>query len=758
MKKLLTIFCFLWLSFSAIAQTGKLRGNVYDKATGQPLAFATIVLRGGANTLAGTTTDLEGFYTIDIEANTYSVTATVVGYDSTTVQIKIGTESITYQSFYLSESSQTLEGVDISARRESRKTEALVSQITVTPTQIKALPSTGGEPDIAQYLPVLPGVIATGDQGGQIYIRGGAPWMNKILLDGMTIYNPFHSIGFFSVFETETIRSAEVLTGGFGAEYGGRVSAIVDLKTREGNKGKWAGMVSASPFLGKFLVEGPLVRLKDENSASVSVLFTGKQSLFDYTSKNLYKYAAPDSLGLPFSFRDFYGKISLVAPGGTKGNIFGFNFTDGVRYEGVADLNWKSVGAGANFTIIPSTTSMIINGAVNYSKYTLELVESNKAPRNTNISSFGILLDFTFYTNKSELKYGAEISGFSTDVSFYNPIGYTFKQNENTTELAGFVKYRRTMGRLVIEPSLRIHNYLALGETRIEPRFAAKINASDKFRIKFAGGLYSQNLISTVSNRDIVNLFNGFLSGPEQDIDRAATPNSTSRLQTAFHAVGGVEVDLTKHLELNVEPYFKNFTQLIDINRTKYRLEESDYITETGKAYGIDFSLRYEKNNTYIWATYSLGYVNRNDGFQEYPTNQDRRHNINFLMTRQFGKGWEFGGRWNFGSGFPFTLTQGFYTAFDFKGGINTNVLSGNPQDIGVIYSQQRNNGRLPAFHRLDVTLKKTVNFSKYNRLEINTSITNAYDRRNIFYFDRVNYRRVNQLPILPSLGVAYHF
>lgn len=757
MKKLLTFILFFSFAFIIKAQTGKLRGNVYDKATGQPIAYATIVLRGG-DILSGTTTDLEGFYSIDLQPNTYSITASVVGYDSTVVTIKINTDGIVYQSFYLSESSQTLEGVDISARREARKTEVLVSQITVTPTQIKALPSTGGEPDIAQYLPVLPGIIATGDQGGQIYIRGGAPWMNKILLDGMTIYNPFHSIGFFSVFETETIRSADVLTGGFGAEYGGRVSAVVDLKTREGNKKKWSGVASASPFLGKILVEGPVVPLKDENGASVSVLFTAKQSLFDYTSKNLYSYAAPDSLGLPFSFRDFYGKVSLNAPGGTKANLFGFSFNDGVNYEGVADLRWKSVGAGANFTIIPAATSMIIGGAVNYSKYDLELTEDNKLPRSTGISSFGALLDFTYYTNKSELKYGVEISGFSTNVSFYNPVGYTFKQNENTTELAGFIKYRRNVGRLVIEPSLRIHNYLALGETRIEPRFAAKINAADNFRIKFAGGTYSQNLISTISNRDIVNLFNGFLSGPEQELDRTATPGSTTRLQTAFHVVGGVEIDLTKHLELNVEPYFKRFSQLIDINRTKYRLEERDYITETGNAYGIDFSLRYEANNTYIWATYSLGYVNRNDGLQEYFTNQDRRHNINFLITRQFGKGWEFGGRWNFGSGFPFTLTQGFYTAFDFKGGINSNVLAGNPQEIGVIYSSQRNNGRLPDFHRLDMSLKKTVNFSKYNRLEVNASVTNAYDRQNIFYFDRVNYRRVNQLPILPSIGASYHF
>jgi hypothetical protein len=353
-----------------------------------------------------------------------------------------------------------------------------------------------------------------------------------------------------------------------------------------------------------------------------------------------------------------------------------------------------------------------------------------------------------------------DISGFSTDLAFRNPLGFDYKQNENTTEIAGFARFRRSFNRLVIEPSLRLHHYNALGETRFEPRFGAKLNASDNFRFKFSGGLFSQNLISTVSEKDIVNLFVGFLSGPEEQFFKPGTKEEVStRLQTSAHIIGGFEVDVNKHLELNIEGYFKDFTQLIDVNRFKLKGSDPNYVAETGDAKGIDMSARYTNAGLFLWSTYSLTFVNRYDGEQTYPTNFDRRHNVNLLAAYNFGnkRSWEFAARWNFGSGFPFTLTQGFYNDIDFNKGIGTDVLRGNG-GLGVIYSSKRNSGRLPDYHRLDVSLKKTIDFTKYVKLEFVASATNVYDRQNIFYFDRLRYTRVDQLPILPSLAATLQF
>ena len=146
---------------------------------------------------------------------------------------------------------EILDEFEYSAEAEDRKTEVKMSVIKATPKDFAHVVSVGGEPDFAQYLQTAPGVVTTGDQGGQMYIRGGSPIQNKVLLDGMTIYNPFHSIGFFSVFDTEIIKSADIYTGGFSAEYGGRISSVMDITTKDGNKKHHAGKMIARRLFGR---------------------------------------------------------------------------------------------------------------------------------------------------------------------------------------------------------------------------------------------------------------------------------------------------------------------------------------------------------------------------------------------------------------------------------------------------------------------------------------------------------------------------
>ena len=754
------LICFTLLSFSLLAQKGTVRGNVYDKETGDPIIYGNVVLSG---TTIGTNTDLDGFFTLaGIPVGDYTLVASYLGYDSMAVDIKILDNNIDYQKIYLSESGFDLGVVNVSAKKEQSRSDVRVSQLTVTAQQIKSLPSAGGEADIAQYLSVLPGVIFTGDQGGQLYIRGGSPIQNKVLIDGMTIYNPFHSIGFFSVFETETIKSVDVLTGGFGAEYGGRVSAVIDITTREGNRKRFGGIVSANPFQGKVLLEGPIKKLDESSGSSISYMLTAKHSYINETSEFLYSYATPDSIGrLPFSFTDLYGKVSFLTGNGSKFNFFGFDFDDRVNYNGVADLNWNSSGGGLNFALIPAGSNITIDGTIAYSRYDVELIENDGRPRGSAIDGFTAGLTFNTFSTNSEFKYGFEVNGFSTDFNFVNFLDATIRQESFTTEIAGFLKLKQKWGNLILEPSFRAQYYASLSDFSFEPRLGLKYNANDRLRFKLAGGLYSQNLISSVNERDVVNLFVGFLSGPEEDlfVPGSTTEQTNSKLQLARHAVAGVEIDLTDKIEFNVEPYFKEFNQLININRNKQIPSDPDYATETGEAYGVDFLLNYNSSDVFVWLAYSLGFVNRFDGEQFYPTIFDRRHNINVLTTYNFGANddWEASVRWNYGTGFPFTLTQGFYSLLDFSDGINSDYLSDNPE-LGVIFSEDRNSGRLPEYHRLDVSLKRTFEFSKYTKLEATASVTNLYDRGNIFFFDRESYDRVDQLPIIPSLGLVFHF
>lgn len=739
------------------AQTGDIRGFVYDLKTGEPVIFTNVIVSG---TSMGAATDVNGFFSISkVPVGTYQLLVTNIEYDSLYQEVIVEKDKITSVKLELVTAERTLNIVTVTAQTQERMTEVKISTIPITVKQIERLPSIGGEPDLAQYLQVLPGVIFTGDQGGQLYIRGGSPIQNKVLLDGMVIYNPFHSIGLFSVFETDIIRSVDVYTGGFSAEYGDRVSAVIDITSRDGNKKEFAGQVSASPFLARLLLEGPITD-PENTETSLTYLLSAKHSYLDKTSTALYPYVNAGE-GIPYQFTDFYGKLSLNNTSGNKINLFGFNFNDSVNYTDITQFKWKSYGAGTNFVIVPLHSNALIEGVFAYSQYEVTQTEADGKPRNSLISGFNGGIDFTYFIPEGDIKYGFEAIGFQTDYTFFNRIGQQYQQQQFTTELGLFAKVRKVYNhKFVFEPSLRLQYYASLGEISPEPRLGLKYNLTDKLRLKFAGGIYSQNLISTKSDQDVVNLFTGFLSGPEYTLNNPeGTATANTKLQKATHAIIGVEYDVTSFIEFNVEPYIKYFNQLIEINRNKLTIADPDFATENGKAYGIDFLVKYDYKRLYIWVGYSLGWITRYNGEQTYPPHYDRRHNMNLVGTYALGsdESWELSARWNFGTGFPFTQTAGFYESIDFLDGIGTDYTTANGT-LGIIYDDKLNGGRLPTYHRLDLSAKKKFEFSNGNTMEATASVTNVYDRENIFYFDRVRYERVNQLPILPSLALSYNF
>jgi hypothetical protein len=455
-----------------------------------------------------------------------------------------------------------------------------------------------------------------------------------------------------------------------------------------------------------------------------------------------------------------YGKVSVFSSNGSKLDLFAFNFDDRVNFQDFADLGWNTKGLGANFRIIPLGLNFILDGKLGFTNYDINLEESDNEPRSSNIQGFQLGFGITYFTDYSELKFGIDVEGYSTDFTFLNPFKQEFSIADNTTDLALFLKYKLIAGPVVIEPGLRMQYYGSLNKISPEPRVGLKWNINDWLRLKVAGGIYSQNLLSAVNERDIVNLFVGFISTPTGQLFKPGSDElANDKLQRARHLVSGLEIDLGKYVELNLEPYFKEFTQLININRNKRAASDPDFSTETGDAYGVDFSAKYSKGNYYVWATYSWSHVNRDDGYQVYPTIFDRRHNVNFMISRAFGKRntWEAALRWNFGTGFPFTQTQGFYGNYNFGDGINRDYLTQQP-DLEIVYADERNGGRLPTYHRLDASLKKEIKLSEKNTVEFSASVTNLYDRRNIFYINRVTQERIDQLPILPSLSVKYKF
>ena len=756
-NQFLLSFFLLFFTLNLFAQTGDVRGFVYDKDSGEPLVGANVLLQG---TKMGLSTDIEGFYSLSrVPVGSYTMLVTFIGYDTSRVAISVGAGQILNQKIYLKEQSKQLNVVEISAEKEQAKTEVRTSTVTLTAKQINRLPSVGGEPDIAQYLQVLPGIVSTGDQGGQLYIRGGSMIQTKVLLDGMTVYNPFHSVGLFSVFETDVIRNVDVMTGGFGAEYGGRISAVIDIATREGNKKRIAGKVAANTFLSKAILEGPIVKLKETGGFSGSYLLTAKTSYLDKTSPKLYGYV--DSLGLPYSFTDFYGKINFTSDNGSKLNLSAYRNVDRAKFQQTSEYNWNAWGGGGKFVIVPGQSKFIIDGGFSFSDYSIELREGDGRPRTSEINGFNGNMNFSYYFPTSEIKYGIELGGFATKFKFYNDLGFAVTDNQNTTEIAAYFKYKGMWldKKLLFEPSIRLSYFASLPAFQPEPRLGIKYNVTDHFRLKASGGIYAQNFISTKSDRDVVNLFTGFLSAPEGQIRNTKDDIIRNPLQLATQAILGFEVEPARRFKINVEGYLNNFTQLVNLNRQKVFSTDPDWIVETGKATGVDILTQYDSKHLSVWLGYSLAFNTRYDGTIDYNPHFDRRHNVNFLTTYSFGNAlsWELSLRWNLGSGFPFTKTQGFFEQLSFTGGIDGDYLTDNGQ-LGVVYSDKYNGGRLPYYHRLDLSVKKTIPLGINTSIDVNASVTNAYNRENIFYFDRIRYQRINQLPIIPSLGISFSF
>lgn len=778
LKNVTTVTLFLLLSTFTFGQTGIIKGFIMDKKTDEPLFGADIKLIG-TDPLIGTSTKEDGFFILNkLEAGVYEMEVSEFGHQTKTFTIEVKKGRTVNKRWYL-QAANVIEEVEVSLERKQQKTQVKMSMVKVTQKEINRIPTIGGESDIATYFETVPGVVSTGDQGGQMYVRGGSPVQNKVLLDGMIIYNPFHSIGFFSVFDTEIIKTADIYTGGFSAEHGGRISSIMDIKTKDGDKKRTSGRISVSPFGAKALLEGPLKKAKEEGDGTISYVLSAKTSYLEQTSKTLYSYVN-DTVGLPFNFTDIYGKLSFNSQSGSKFNLFGFNFSDRVSYQGISDLSWNTFGVGSNFLVVPPGSPTLIGGKLSYSQYDIKITENegtaNERKKSSRVDGYNFGFDFKYFIKENELKYGIEVAGFATRFALQNSVGQIINQDQNTTEMSAYIDYKIIAGRWIVNPSFRLQNYISLREVSPEPRLGLKYNASDNLRIKFAGGLYSQNLISANSDRDVVNLFYGFLSGPDDLQDKLLLEDGSSKeinnkkLQRSTHSIVGFEYDVSKKISVNVEGYYKWFNQLTNINRNKI-FEDSpdnadrpdvfkkDFIIETGGARGIDLVLKYTEKNLFLWGVYSIGKVDRWDGFIRYAPIFDRRHNINLLGTYIFGEkdDWEVNVRWNFGSGLPFTPRSGYYHNIDFSNGTDTDITTDNSGELSTLFGDL-NTSRLPTYHRLDISLKKRFSFSEYNKLEITAGVTNVYSRKNLFYVIPERNEKIFQLPFMPSLAVAWDF
>lgn len=744
-------------------QKGTIRGFVFDKITGEAIILAHIYLE---NTTIGTVSGQDGYFSIgNVPTGKYQLISQSLGYKKNQQLADVKPGQVENINIYLEKSDVQLDAAIISGRAMERKSRVQLSQIRLTPSQISRIPTMGISADLAQYIQILPGVISSGDQGGQLYIRGGSPDQNLVLMDGIPLYNPFHSMGMFSVFDTDMINSVNISTGGYPAKYGGRISSVMDISLKDGNKNRLAGKIAIGLMNANLALEGPIRFSKKVEP--ITFLLSGKYSYLDKTASYLNPGIEKD--GLPFSFSDLISKLTYKGRSGSKISATAFHFSDRVQLSQDQLYQWSNYGLGIQAIILPLASTGLIRTEVSYAKYNLQFIELLENSRYSEVEDIKVGLEFMNQFGNHELRMGVKVLGVHTNYLNKNTFGYSLDETNNTTDLAMYFSVQLNYSKWLIQPGLRMNYYASHSYLVPEPRIGIKYLLNDEFRLKAGGGYYSQNLISGKSDRDVVNFFTGFLMDPLGIANDTGPKKLPHRLQTSLQGILGVEWDPTNYLMVNIEGYYKYFPQLISLNSNKIfdgdldhwdipKVFYKDFITETGNAWGIESLIQYEKKRVFLWLAYSFSVSNRFDGLRFFNPHYDRRHNLNLVGSYVFGANlnWKILARWNFGSGFPFTPTNALYEKLRLSNTSSWDILTENGL-IGINFGEY-NSARLPSYHRLDLTLKYIHHFSKEHSLEAIISITNVYDRKNLFYFSREDYKRINQLPLLPSGGIIWRF
>ncbi|MEZ4898930.1 MAG: TonB-dependent receptor [Saprospiraceae bacterium] len=732
------------LSLSVAAQNGIIRGNVTDSQSGEALAFALVQLNEQS-----TTTDIEGFFSFTHLRDTiYHLNIQYLGYQPLDDTIHLTRNQIWYQKLRLEEDVINLGTVEVSASNQQNPVTS-IGNYWITPERIQQMPALG-QGDLAQYLTQLPGVVTTGDQGGQLYIQGGDPHQNLLLIDGIPVVNAFHSLSAFSVVPADALQQVTLYGTAYPANFGGRISSVMDLRLREGASKPLEGMVGVDPLSAQVRLQG---RIYAKGDQQWTWMLAGRESLWPYV-KDIVPASYRDALD--FKFRDLTLKTTWQGENGSKLSFTSLQMSDEVPVSTSTNVRWTNQGYGMQFRVLPTQSEYLIGGSVAYSDYRLDFTESG-TPRSTGFRQANAQLWFANGQAENRLEYGITLNAIRSDLAFKNPQNITFSRDDNASELAVYGLYDRSWGKWRLEPGLRLQYHASVSYLSLEPRLLLQWQPSTQWQWSLAGGRYSQNLISARSNQDVVHFYQVFITGPEGLLYNHSGSATKYNVQTSWHLGSGIQWR-NQGFSLKAEAYLKWFDQLIEINREKLKSSDPDFVTETGRSYGVSFAAEWANSDWLLGGHYTYAHADRTIDGTWLPAIFDRKHQMNIQGRWSPGnQGWSFSIRGQVGSGFPFTRTAGFYPVLNWDDGLLTDVIGGK-NDVGVLYESPLFQGRLPDYLRWDAQIGKSWTFDGGKELEVSLSCINLLNRKNIFYFDRIQYQRVDQLPFLPLLVIQLHW
>ena len=410
MRTRVPIRSFLLLSLalvatSAAAQTAAVRGFVSDEADGQGLPGVNVIVEDTAGEQRGTATDINGFYYLPgLEAGRYVLRASFLGYAAHTDSLALNPGDVLQLDIELSAGQTELEAVTVESERTSGAANVTAGLQSIRTQDIELVPTPDVSGDLAGYLTTVPGIVTTGDRGGQLFIRGGEPSQNQVLIDGITLYQPFHVLGFYSAFPSDILNRADLYAGGYDARFGGQLSSVLDVSTRSGNKRRFNASASVAPFVSAATVEGPLVRDR------ISVLGSGRVSVIE---QGAGKYVDQE---LPYAFGDVFGKVHANVTESGQLSITGLHTWDRGVVGNLAalrpdEVRWENTALGGRYVFVPTRLPILAEVLLTASQFHTELGRRNPEPaeapdRTSDIAQYGTEVNMTQYLRVADLHAG----------------------------------------------------------------------------------------------------------------------------------------------------------------------------------------------------------------------------------------------------------------------------------------------------------------------------------------------------------------
>lgn len=776
MKKVMFMLLFFIIMKLSVFSQGKanVTGYVIDEKNGEAIIGASLYIK---EIKRGAVTNVSGYFVIpDVPNGQYVLNVTCVGYEKLSKKIIITSTNRNLEKIYLKTTAyQTKEIVvkgDSSRVAEQLYTKSL-SVVELSPAQINKIPQFV-ESDLLRSLQTLPGIVTSSDFSSALYVRGGTPDQNLYLIDGTDVYNPEHAFGFFSTFNTDAIKKVEMYKGGFGAEYGGRLSSVLNVTNIDGNRNNFQGIVNVSLLSAKMTLQSPL-----GDFGSISGSF--RRTYLDQTIAKMvddipdyYFYDGNLKAFLDLSNTD---KLSISFYGGKDNLVYSFDKDKSDSPE--LNYNWGNRTLSVNYRKILSE-KLFANLWFTYSnfnsRFKFDEVEVNEKN------------DIDDVTLKANLEYSLQ-DNLSFKIGLENKYLYCGYKEDFRSGLIDFAGHRndfnvylstnwKPVESVETEIGARFQDFNSdKNFTSIDPRFSLKYKADETTTLKFAAGRFSQYM---------TKIPRGFMVGIWTTADKNISGSHSN------HYILGLAKEIANVYSLEVESYYKTyedvpvFNQLlaVDIDKSSddasgrpvYSSLKGILNSSKAKSYGAEILIRKDAGNITGWLSYSYSRtdnkVNTVNDEKWFIPRHDRTHNFNATVNMDLYNYWdelvgnakqEYSGKWYIGINFNYSTGQTITYASSYYFARETPDLPSNR----FLYPSEINEYRLPYYMRMDLSITYEKNYGSWT-LSPYLQIFNVGNRKNV-WFENYEYedhdgnfenkiKTFNQIPFLPTFGVTVRF